>query len=175
MNVCVMVQQLRFKNSFFFSKKTIFKKKFWSWAHKITKISTFIPLHLTYFRKFRKLPNSGKNSGKSIEAELKSTPWHILIWSFFFFRLNFPWKILSSAKYHPKKALIIFFEPEIFRQIKDINVTNYFGGLCIFSLCSGWDYNISYSPCKMCRAKIFGSGNPGEKFPDKFWASLKNV
>jgi len=74
-----------------------------------------------------------------------------------------------------KKALIIFFEPEIFRQIKNINVTNYFGGLCIFSLCSGWDYNISYSPCKMCRAKIFGSGNPGEKFPDKFWASLKNV
>ena len=163
------------KIPFFLVKKKYSKKKFWSWAHKITKISTFIPLHLTYFRKFRKLPNSGKNSGKSIEAELKSTPWHILIWSFFFFRLNFPWKILSSAKYHPKKALIIFFEPEIFRQIKDINVTNYFGGLCIFSLCSGWDYNISYSPCKMCRAKIFGSGNPGEKFPDKFWASLKNV
>lgn len=59
----------------FFSKKKYSKRKNSEVGH--TKLPKFLlssPLHLTYFRKFRKLPNSGKNSGKSIEAELKSTP-----------------------------------------------------------------------------------------------------
>jgi len=59
----------------FFSKKKYSKRKNSEVGH--TKLPKFLlssPLHLTYFWKFRKLPNSGKNSGKSIEAELKSTP-----------------------------------------------------------------------------------------------------
>jgi hypothetical protein len=149
----------------FFSKKKKYsknKKKSWSWAHKITKISILssppppssytsgkVPdVAFKFWQKFREINCSWIEIHHCLTINMKKSLY------FSFLDLNFPWKILSSAKYHPKKSLNNFFEPEIFRQIKNIiswlpvrpEVTNYFGGyLCIFSLCSGWDYKYNIS------------------------------
>ena len=94
----------------FFSIKKIQKKKFWSWAHKITKISTFIPPP-SYL--LPEVPEASKFWQKFREINWSWIEIHSLTYNymkfFFFFRLNFPWKFLSSAKYHPKKSLNNFF------------------------------------------------------------------
>lgn len=149
----------------FFRKKKIFqKKKSWSWAHKITKISTFIPPPSYYFQILAKIP--GNQLKLNWNPLLDNTKLLLL-------DLNFPCKILSSAKYHPKtKKSLKILNQKFFVESK-ITATKFWRFVHFFSLCSGWDYNISYDPPVKRRANIFGSGNPGEKFPDKFWASLK--
>jgi hypothetical protein len=113
----------------FFSKKIKYsknKKKSWSWAHKITKISILssppppssytsgkVPdVAFKFWQKFREINCSWIEIHHCLTINMKKSLY------FSFLDLNFPWKILSSAKYHPKKSLNNFLNQKFFVKSK---------------------------------------------------------